>query len=56
MSGLLAISILVVPLLFARYAAELRSARRGLRLTVVLALTFSAAWVFSLYFLYFKLA
>lgn len=55
MATLLAFSILVVPLLIARYAAGFRSSRRGLRMTLAFSLLFGMAWVFSLYFLYFKL-
>lgn len=48
-------SILIVPLLLARWAARSRNPRRGARLAALLALGFGAFYVLALHFLYFKL-
>ena len=52
---LLAISILIVPLLFALRAARARDPRRGLRRTVSLNLAFGVAYVLAIIFLFFRL-
>lgn len=55
MAGLLAFSVLLVPVLIARWAAGGRDPRRGMRRTVVLTLAFNFVYVLSLVFLYYRL-
>lgn len=56
MGKLLIGSVLIVPLLIARWAAGRRSSRRGLYWTLALAAAFNVFYVLSLVYLYFKLA
>ena len=56
MGQLLLGSVLVVPLLLARWTAGLKSSRKGLRFTVFLGMVFNAVYVLSVVYLYFKLA
>lgn len=51
----LALSIVVVPLLLARWAAAARNARRAVRVTASASLVFGAFYVLALYFLYLRL-
>lgn len=51
----LLLSIVIVPLLLARWAAGGRDPRRGVRVTVAGALVFGALYVVALHFLYFRL-
>jgi hypothetical protein len=55
MGQLLIGSILVVPLLIARYAAGWRRPHQGFRWTLVLGLAFHALYALCLIYLYFKL-
>ena len=56
MAKLLLGSVLIAPLLIARWAAGRRSSRRGLLWTLALAIAFNALYALSLVYLYFKLA
>jgi hypothetical protein len=49
-------SILVVPLLIARFAAGWKSTRRGFRWALLLAFIFHASYALFLIYIYFKLA
>jgi hypothetical protein len=56
MAKLLIGSVLIVPLLIARWAAARKSARRGFYWSLALAVAFNVLYAFSLVYLYFKLA
>jgi hypothetical protein len=55
MAGLLAFSVLIVPLLIGYSQAGARNARRGLRRTVAITLTFNVTYALALVFLYYRL-
>jgi hypothetical protein len=55
MAGLLAFSVLIVPLLIGYSQAGARNPRRGLRRTVAIALAFNLTYVIALVFLYYRL-
>jgi hypothetical protein len=56
MAKLLIGSILIVPLLIARYAAGLRDPRRGFHRAMILAVAFNTFYAFALIYLYFRLS
>jgi hypothetical protein len=56
MGKLLAGSILIVPILIARYAAGLKNPRRGFYRAMILALAFNTFYAFALIYLYFRLS
>jgi len=56
MGTLLISSVMVVPLLIARWTATRRSSRLGLMLTLALALVFNVLYALSMVYLYFRLA